>query len=92
MKEKKSPNIFKIASNVIMILLILGAFQMIFDNNYKNDHFGGIFLIAFILVNSLYTFVKNKKEGNKKFALFDVLLAIVSFFILVSYGLKMIIH
>ncbi|WP_112180292.1 hypothetical protein [Paraliobacillus zengyii] len=82
----------KITSYTIMALLILGAFQMIFDENHKNDYLGGLFLIAFWLVNCLYTFYSDIKEGKKMFALFNILLAIVAFSILLSYSIKMIFH
>ncbi|GGM43601.1 hypothetical protein GCM10011351_31990 [Paraliobacillus quinghaiensis] len=88
----KGQKVIKITSYIIMILLILGAFQMIFDKNYKNDHLGGLFLIAFWLVNSLYAFYSDKKEDNKKSALSNVLLVIVASVILLSYSIKMIFH
>ncbi|MBE7107033.1 hypothetical protein FT637_29955 [Bacillus cereus] len=79
MKNNKSNKALRVGTNIVLILLILGAFQMFFDDNYTNDHFGGLFLIAFWMVRSIYGFTISLKEGNKKSALIDLGLIIFAF-------------
>ncbi|ENQ3104756.1 hypothetical protein SAMN04488168_102178 [Bacillus sp. 491mf] len=88
MKYNKSNRALRIGTNIVLILLILGAIQMFFDENYTNDHFGGLFLIAFWMVRSIYGFTINLKEENKKLALIDLVLAISAFYFIFSQGIK----
>lgn len=88
MKNNKSNRALRVGTNIILILLILGAFQMFFDENYTNDHFGWLFLMAFWMVRSIYGFTISLKEGNKKLALIDLVLAIFSFYVLFSQIIK----
>jgi len=84
LKENKSYKALRIGTNIILILLILGAIQMFFDENYTNDHFGSLILIAFWLVIGLFGFISNVRDGNKKFAIFDFVLVIVALYFLLS--------
>ncbi|AIW87902.1 putative membrane protein [Bacillus mycoides] len=59
---------------------------MFFDENYTNDHFGELFLIAFWMVRSIYGFIISLKEENKKLALIDLGLVIFAFYFLFSNG------
>lgn len=88
MKNNKSNRALRVGTNIILILLILGAFQMFFDENYTNDHFGWLFLMAFWMVRSIYGFTISLKEGNKKLALIDLVLAIFAFYVLFSQIIK----
>ncbi|WJE84216.1 hypothetical protein [Bacillus sp. DX3.1] len=88
MKNNKSNRTLRVGTNIVLILLILGAFQMFFDENYTNDHFGGLFLIAFWMVRSIYGFTISLKEGNKKLALIDLVLVILAFYLLFFYSTK----
>lgn len=88
MKNNKSNRVLRIGTNIVLILLILGAIQMFFDENYTNDHFGWLFLIAFWMVRSIYGFTISLKEGNKKLALIDLVLAILAFYFLFSRSIK----
>ncbi|GAE42748.1 hypothetical protein [Bacillus mycoides] len=86
MKNNKSNRALRVGTNIVLILLILGAFQMFFDENYTNDHFGELFLIAFWMVRSIYGFIISLKEENKKLALIDLGLVIFAFYFLFSNG------
>ncbi|MGG0724681.1 hypothetical protein [Bacillus mycoides] len=88
MKNNKSNRALKVGTNIVLILLILGAFQIFFDENYTNDHFGWLFLIAFWMVRSIYGFTISLKEGNKKLALIDLGLVIFAFYFLFSQSIK----
>ncbi|MEI4801875.1 hypothetical protein WAZ07_11155 [Bacillus sp. FJAT-51639] len=88
MKNNKSNRALRVGTNIVLILLLLGAFQMFFDENYTNDHFGGLFLIAFWMVRSIYGFTISLKEGNKKLALIDLGLVIFAFYFLFSQSIK----
>ncbi|PGT10923.1 MULTISPECIES: hypothetical protein [Bacillus cereus group] len=84
MKNNKSNRALRVGTNIVLILLILGAFQMFFDGNYTNDQFGWLFLIVFWMVRSIYGFIISLKEGNKKLALIDLGLVIFAFYFLFS--------
>ncbi|PEP92412.1 hypothetical protein CN582_25055 [Bacillus wiedmannii] len=88
MKSNKSNRTLKVGTNIVLILLILGAFQMFFDENYTNDHFGWLFLITFWVIRSIYGFTVSLKEGNKKLALIDLGLIIFAFYFLFSQGIR----
>ncbi|WIY58779.1 hypothetical protein [Bacillus arachidis] len=88
MKNNKSNKALKIGTNIVLILLLLGAVQMFFGENYKNNHFGWLFLIAFWMVRSIYGFIINLKEENKKLALIDLGLVIFAFYFLFSQSVK----
>ncbi|MGZ9782454.1 hypothetical protein [Bacillus pseudomycoides] len=88
MKNNKSNRALRVGTNIVLILLVLGAIQMFFDENYTNDHFGWLFLIAFWMVRSIYGFTINLKEGNRKLALIDLVLVIFGFCFLFSQSIK----
>ncbi|WP_242221352.1 hypothetical protein [Bacillus cereus group sp. BfR-BA-01380] len=88
MKNNKSNRALRVGTNIVLILLFLGAIQMFFDENYTNDHFGWLFLIAFWMVRIIYGFIINLKEGNKKLALVDLVLVIFVFYFLFSQSIK----
>lgn len=48
LKDNKSNKALKIGTNIILILLIIGAIQMFYDEDYTNDHFGGLFMMVFL--------------------------------------------
>jgi len=88
LKNNKSNRALRVGANIVFILLLLGAFQMFFDENYTNDHFGGLFLITFWMLRSIYGFTISLKEGNKKLALIDLGLVIFAFYFLFSQSIK----
>ncbi|MBN8207920.1 hypothetical protein JI666_04075 [Bacillus sp. NTK071] len=88
MKEESLNKVPKILMNIILILLVIGAIQMFFDDNYRNDHFGWLFLIGFWMVRCLYGFIVSFKKGEKKLALVDLVLGIVAFYFLVSRSIN----
>lgn len=47
LKDNKSNKALKIGTNIILILLIIGAIQMFYDEDPTNDHFGGLFMMVF---------------------------------------------
>ena len=48
LKDNKSNKALKIGTNIILILLIIGAIQMFYDEDPTNDHFGGLFMMVFL--------------------------------------------
>jgi hypothetical protein len=48
LKDNKSNKALKIGTNIILILLIIGAIQMFYDEDSTNDHFGGLFMMVFL--------------------------------------------
>lgn len=40
LKDNKSNKILKVGTNIILVLLLIGAIQMFYDDDYTNDHFG----------------------------------------------------
>ncbi|PEU16101.1 hypothetical protein [Bacillus sp. AFS019443] len=88
MKNNKSNRVLRVGTNIVLILLLLGAFQMFLDENYTNDHFGWLFVMAFWMVKGIYGFTISLKEGDKKLALIDLVLAIFAFGVLFSQIIK----
>ena len=44
LKDNKSNKALKIGTNIVLILLIIGAIQMFYDEDSMNDYFGWVFL------------------------------------------------
>ncbi|MEI2318538.1 MULTISPECIES: hypothetical protein [Bacillus cereus group] len=69
-------------TNIILILLIIGAIQMFYDEDPTNDHFGGLFMMVFFGIKIISNFMMSIKEGDKKSIFIDVGLMIFLFFLL----------
>ncbi|KOS24898.1 hypothetical protein ADK17_24920 [Bacillus anthracis] len=82
LKDNKSNKILKVGTNIILVLLLIGAIQMFYDDDYTNDHFGGLFMMVFIAIKIISSFIINIKEGDKKAVFLDVGLMIVLFCLL----------
>ncbi|MBE7120371.1 hypothetical protein [Bacillus cereus] len=88
LKNNKSNKALRIGTNIILILLIIGAIQMFYDEDYTNDHFGWLFLVAFWMVKSISDFTISLKEGDKKSILIDLGLVLCSFYLFFVYSMK----
>ncbi|MGF9936799.1 hypothetical protein ABEX73_02450 [Bacillus anthracis] len=82
LKDNKSNKALKIGTNIILILLIIGAIQMFYDEDYTNDHFGWLFMMVFFGIKIISSFIMSIKEGDKKAVFLDVGLMIVLFCLL----------
>ncbi len=82
LKDNKSNKILKIGTNIILVLLLIGAIQMFYDDDYTNDHFGGLFMMVFFGIKIISSFIMSIKEGDKKAVFLDVGLMIVLFCLL----------
>ncbi|HDR7657572.1 MULTISPECIES: hypothetical protein [Bacillus] len=82
LKDTKSNKALKIGTNIILILLIIGAIQMFYDEDSTNDHFGGLFMMVFFGIKIISNFMMSIKEGDKKAVLLDIGLMIFLFFLL----------
>ncbi|MES5892061.1 MULTISPECIES: hypothetical protein [Bacillus cereus group] len=72
LKDNKSNKALKIGTNIVLILLIIGAIQMFYDEDSTNDHFGGLFMMVFFGIKIISSFMISLKEGDKKAVLLDV--------------------
>ncbi|HDR7528949.1 hypothetical protein PDK14_09095 [Bacillus cereus] len=82
LKDNKSNKLLKIGTNIILVLLLIGAIQMFYDDDYTNDHFGGLFMMVFFGIKIISSFIMSIKEGDKKAVFLDVGLMIVLFCLL----------
>ncbi|WP_166703362.1 hypothetical protein [Bacillus albus] len=82
LKDNKSNKALKIGTNIVLILLIIGAIQMFYDEDPTNDHFGGLFMMVFFGIKIISNFMMSIKEGDKKSIFIDVGLMIFLFFLL----------
>ncbi|RDV59344.1 hypothetical protein [Bacillus anthracis] len=82
LKDNKSNKILKVGTNIILVLLLIGAIQMFYDDDYTNDHFGGLFMMVFFGIKIISSFKMSIKEGDKKAVFLDVGLMIVLFCLL----------
>ncbi|ACK88102.1 hypothetical protein BAHan_5165 [Bacillus anthracis] len=55
---------------------------MFYDDDYTNDHFGGLFMMVFFGIKIISSFIMSIKEGDKKAVFLDVGLMIVLFCLL----------
>ncbi|PEK58412.1 MULTISPECIES: hypothetical protein [Bacillus] len=82
LKDNKSNKALKVGTNIILVLLLIGAVQMFYDKDYTNDHFGGLFIMVFFGIKIISNFMMSIKEGDKKSIFIDVGLMIFLFFLL----------
>ncbi|PHC25561.1 hypothetical protein [Bacillus wiedmannii] len=82
LKDNKSNKALKVGTNIILVLLLIGAVQMFYDKDYTNDHFGGLFIMVFFGIKIISNFMMSIKEGDKKSIFIDVGLMILLFFLL----------
>ncbi|PQZ53641.1 MULTISPECIES: hypothetical protein [Bacillus] len=88
LKNNKANRALRVGTNVVLILLILGAIQMFYDEDYTNDHLGWLFLVVFWMVKSISGFTISLKEGDKKSILIDLGLVLCSFYLFFVYSMK----
>ncbi|HFK1473909.1 TPA: hypothetical protein ACGXMG_002163 [Bacillus paranthracis] len=72
LKDNKSNKILKIGTNIILVLLLIGAIQMFYDEDSTNDHFGGLFMMVFFAIKIVSSFLISLKEGDKKAVFIDL--------------------
>lgn len=78
----------KIAINVFLLSFIVAAWIIMFDDQPQNDSIGWMSLVSFWVFKSIYDAVMNLKNGRKKSALLDLLLAIVALGVLIWGGMR----
>ncbi|HFK1512458.1 hypothetical protein [Bacillus paranthracis] len=83
LKDNKSNMALKIGTNIILILLIIGAIQMFYDEDYTNDHFGGLFMMVFFAIKIVSSFLISLKEGDKKAVFIDLGLVVLCVLLLI---------
>ncbi|MDZ4515060.1 hypothetical protein [Bacillus cereus] len=88
LKDNKSNKTLKIGTNIVLILLIIGAIQMFYDEDSTNDHFGCFFFAIFWVIKSISSSKVSLKDRDKKSVLLDVGLVVISFVFLVVFSVK----
>lgn len=88
LKDNKSNKVLKIVTNIVLILLIIGAIQMFYDEDSTNDHFGWLFMMVFFAIKIVSSFMISLKEGDKKSVFIDLGLVIFSVLFLVVTSVK----
>ncbi|AND09966.1 hypothetical protein P4159_04410 [Bacillus thuringiensis] len=88
LKDNKSNKVLKIGTNIVLILLIIGAIQMFYDEDSKNDHLGWLFMMVFFAIKIISSFMISLKEGDKKSVFIDLGLIIFSVLLLVVTSVK----
>jgi len=88
LQDNKSNKVLRIGTNIIIILLIIGAIQMFYDKDYTNDHFGWFFFAIFWVIKSISSSKVSLKDRDKKSVLLDVGLVVISFVFLVVFSVK----
>ncbi|HDR8091634.1 TPA: hypothetical protein QCZ12_001650 [Bacillus cereus] len=83
LKDNKSNKALKIGTNIILILLIIGAIQMFYDEDYTNDHFGWLFMMVFFAIKIVSSFIISVKEGDKKAVFIDLGLVVLCVLLLI---------
>ncbi|TKI93156.1 hypothetical protein FC699_18475 [Bacillus wiedmannii] len=88
LKDNKLNKALKIGTNIVLILLIIGAIQMFYDEDSTNDYFGGLFMMVFWIIKMISSFTISLKEGDKKSVLLDLGLVLFSFYLIFVYSTK----
>lgn len=88
LKDNKSNKALKIGTNIVRILLIIGAIQIFYDEDSTNDHFGWLFMMVFFAIKIISSFMISLKEGDKKSVFIDLGLVIFSVLFLVVTSVK----
>ncbi|PFR45079.1 hypothetical protein [Bacillus thuringiensis] len=88
LKDNKSNKVLKIGTNIVLILLIIGAIQMFYDEDSTNDHLGWLFMMVFFAIKIISSFMISLKEGDKKSVFIDLGLVIFSVLLLVVTSVK----
>ncbi|AXP00531.1 MULTISPECIES: hypothetical protein [Bacillus cereus group] len=83
LKDNKSNKALKIGTNILLILLIIGAIQMFYDEDYTNDHFGWLFMMVFFAIKIVSSFLISLKEGDKKAVFIDLGLVVLCVLLLI---------
>jgi hypothetical protein len=74
---KNSKSTVYILRNIILIALIVIAAKFFFDEGPENDRIGWVLLVLFWTLKSLFDFYEDRKNGNKKSAVVNFLIATV---------------
>ncbi|WP_239984698.1 hypothetical protein [Lentibacillus sediminis] len=88
LEEEKLISRKEVYLDLVLAVFLIGAITMFFDENNTNDHFGWLFLIAFLLIRSLYDFIECIKEGMKKLAFVSLVLVIVASYFLITRSIE----
>ncbi|WP_242248636.1 hypothetical protein [Bacillus cereus group sp. BfR-BA-01523] len=88
LKDNKLNKAVKIGTNIVLILLIIGAIQMFYDEDSTNDHFGGLFMMVFFGIKIFSNFMITLKEGDKKSVFIDLGLVVFVVLLLVVSSVK----
>ncbi|ACM14909.1 Uncharacterised protein [Streptococcus pneumoniae] len=88
LKDNKSNKILKIGTNIILVLLLIGAIQMFYDDDYTNDHFDWLFFAIFWVIKSISSSKISLKDRDKKSVLLDVGLVVISCVLLAAFSVK----
>ncbi|MGK8830685.1 hypothetical protein ACRS8Y_12000 [Bacillus paranthracis] len=88
LKDNKSNKILKIGTNIILVLLLIGAIQMFYDEDSTNDHFGWLFFAIFWVIKSISSSKISLKDRDKKSVLLDVGLVVISCVLLAAFSVK----
>ncbi|MED2038309.1 hypothetical protein P4V58_14090 [Bacillus wiedmannii] len=88
LKDNKSNKILKVGTNIILVLLLIGAIQMFYDGDYTNDYYGWLFLVVFWMIKGISSFMVSLKEGDKKSIFIDLGLVLGSFYLILVYSMK----
>ena len=77
-KDKPVNKLIRIMFNITYIVLIVGAVEFFFNNNHSDDHYGTKSLLAFWVLRSLHVMLLSLWEGDKKYAIFNLLTVMVA--------------
>ncbi|SIR48143.1 hypothetical protein SAMN05878494_3956 [Bacillus cereus] len=88
LKNNKSNKAVKIGTNIVLILLIIGAIQMFYDEDSTNDHFGWFFFAIFWVIKSISSSKVSLKDRDKKSVLLDIGLVVISCVLLFIFSMK----
>ncbi|GAB6456769.1 hypothetical protein bcgnr5371_07300 [Bacillus cereus] len=83
LKDNKLNKTLRIGINIILVLLLIGAVQMFYDDDYTNDHFGWLFMMVFFAIKIVSSFLISLKEGDKKAVFIDLGLVVLCVLLLI---------
>lgn len=88
LRDNKPNKVLRIGTNIVLILLIIGAIQMFYDEDSTNDHFGWFFFAIFWVIKSIFSSKVSLKDRDKKSVLLDVGLVVIFCVLLFVFSMK----
>jgi hypothetical protein len=88
LKNEASPKKWKIFRNITLVTILLISVRYLFDENPFNDRLGWFAMVIFWLVKVFFDLIENKRKGDKKSMVGDIIVLAIGFGLLLWQSTK----